>query len=271
MQPRRRRGHGSARSGEHRLIAVTIVASIGALDVRRQRDMTDGVNRGLEGRSVLGPQANHPPALKSALEYLTVYRVHTLEHHALPGSQAAVRDASRPPNARRPQPRTPASGRVSAARPTSRHSTAPPPGTRRPRRRAGKTRVLFTTSTSPAAQRRGEISDHSVADLAARPIETEQAGRATLGGRLLRNQLGRQIEVEVAYQHLGYRRQLTNHRAHRARTSHNEDSPRRGLSIASVTREWFLFISSRTERQGDDRHCLISVIPVASVVNSIPQ
>ena len=39
---------------------------------------------------------------------------------------------------------------ASAAGPRSRHSTAPPLGTRRPSRRAGNTRVLLTTSRSPA-------------------------------------------------------------------------------------------------------------------------
>jgi len=61
-------------------------------------------------------------------------------------------------------------------------------------------------------QRRGEVGNHSMADLAAGPIEAEEAGRAPLGGRFLRNQLGRQVEVEVAYEHLEYKIKSANHR-----------------------------------------------------------
>src|SRR5260370_25804126 len=70
MQSRGRRGDRSARPREHRLITLAILDAIVAPDVRRQRDMADRVDRGVERRAVVGREVDDAPSEKSPFEDL---------------------------------------------------------------------------------------------------------------------------------------------------------------------------------------------------------
>ena len=72
VQPRRGRRHGAALAGEHGLIPAPIVEAIRPFDVRRQRHVADRIHRRLDRRSILRPEAYHPPPLKAARQDLAV-------------------------------------------------------------------------------------------------------------------------------------------------------------------------------------------------------
>ena len=87
-----------------------------------------------------------------------------------------------------------------SSRVSSRHSTAPPLGTRRPSSLAGNTRVSLTTSRSPHRRKRGRSRMPRVRHRAADSVQHEQPRLASRRGGL-RDQLVRKIKVEVGYFH----------------------------------------------------------------------
>jgi len=64
-------------------------------------------------------------------------------------------------------------------------------------------RVVHDDEVAGAQQLR-QVRDRPVLDRTAAAVEAQQTGRAALRDRLLRDELGRQIEVEVADEHLDY-------------------------------------------------------------------
>ena len=100
MQACGRRGDRSTLVREQRLIAVAVIRPIAALDVRWQGHVTDRVDRLVDRRAVLGPQADHAPAKKTLLENLAVEGVNSFKHHAGPWFQFLPRMHQRFPEGR---------------------------------------------------------------------------------------------------------------------------------------------------------------------------
>src|SRR5262249_58006923 len=82
VQPGGRGRDRPARVGEDGLIAIAIRRSVVALDVRGQRHVPDGVDRLVQGRSVVGPQPDDPSSEEALLEDLTLNGVNSLKHYA---------------------------------------------------------------------------------------------------------------------------------------------------------------------------------------------
>jgi hypothetical protein len=57
---------------EDGLVADAVCGEVVALDVRRQRHVSDRVDRLVHGRPVVGPQADHASAMESARDHLTM-------------------------------------------------------------------------------------------------------------------------------------------------------------------------------------------------------
>ncbi len=83
--------------------------------------------------------------------------------------------------------------RLSSTRSTS--TSTWPPVSLTPKKRALSTRVSFITSRSPGLQLVDDVGELAVDDLVA--IEVQQARRATVRQRQLRDALGGQVEVEI--------------------------------------------------------------------------
>src|SRR6267378_1619913 len=72
VQSRGRGGDGAARARKDRLIAIAIGLAVIALDVRRQRHMTNSVNGVGHRSAVVGPETDDPPPEEMPLEHLTM-------------------------------------------------------------------------------------------------------------------------------------------------------------------------------------------------------
>src|SRR5690606_23366412 len=71
-----------ARLRVHRLIAFAIGVGVGAPDVRRQRDVTDAIDRRLDTRPVRRPEADRTPPMEMTSENLSLEPcARALEHH----------------------------------------------------------------------------------------------------------------------------------------------------------------------------------------------
>ena len=137
------------------------------------------------------PQPHAPAAVKPPLQDLALERrAIALEHHARAGLQLLAGMHERVPLFR--------AGRPSTGRPVpiSRHSTAPPLGTRRPMQPGGKHLGVVHDQQVAGAQEFGDAAENGVRDGAGRAIEHEQAAGATRR-RLLRDLVARQLEVEI--------------------------------------------------------------------------
>ena len=193
VQSGRRRGNRTALARINRLIAIAIGDRIGTLDVRRQRHVADRVDRFADGRAVLGPQTHGATAVKMPADDLGVQRA---PPHPAPANRLnTIREPSR---SRCPGCTSAIQVSGSAAGRIRKHSAAPPPGRRVPIRRAGKTRVSLTTSTIARPQQRRQLRKAAMRDAAARAIHDHQPAAAPLRGRLLRDQVVRKVEIELA-------------------------------------------------------------------------
>ena len=143
VEPGGRGRHRAGPVGVHGLVALGVGQRRG--DVGRQRH--DAVPARATASSSVGRPADPQPDLAGC-------------RRRAPGRRRRPRGRRRPParvpGRTRRLGRTSASHRPPASRSSSRTSTAPPVGLRR-RRRAGRTRVVLTTSTSPGPQQVGQV------------------------------------------------------------------------------------------------------------------
>src|SRR5881628_19497 len=72
VQSRCRGGDGPALARKDGLVAIAIGRAVSALDVRRQRHVTNGVNGVGYRLAVLGPETDDPPSEEVPLEHLTM-------------------------------------------------------------------------------------------------------------------------------------------------------------------------------------------------------
>jgi hypothetical protein len=100
MQAGRRRRHRPARAGVDRLVALAILRSIVAMDVRRQRDVANRIDRRGDVAAILRPQANRAPPVKVPLEHFAQQcDTLTLESDQRAGLQLLARMHERAPQA----------------------------------------------------------------------------------------------------------------------------------------------------------------------------
>ena len=195
VQAGRRRGHRSARAREDRLIALAVVRRV------RRDGCTAAAARGRARRPPRRDSARRRPRSATSRRPKNS-RSSTVPRSTTPGARAGSSNTMRAPGFSFCPGCTSACQCVSSTRSSSRHSTAPPDGSRRPISRAGNTRVSLATSRSPALSSCGSAaivvsrqdrlarSTTSSRDVAARP-------------RLLRDQRFGQLEVEVGDEHAG--------------------------------------------------------------------
>ena len=125
-------------------------------------------------------------------------------------TSAWMRDARRARLILEDHPRRPASAcgpdararasRRRARRSSSRHSTAPPLGSRRPSSRAGNTRVSLATIRSPRPSKARQVGDRPSSPRSGGPVDDEQPRRPARPG-LLRDSIVRQLVVEIRKTH----------------------------------------------------------------------
>ena len=179
---------------KHRLVALAIRRRIVAMNVRRQRNMPDALQRSvkvlnrleaqqsvseLSALDDLSLQLNRRPA---GLGNTSISPIATLR----PGRTSACQLVLRQPG----------SVSITSIRPVgfsfSRRSV------RRANSRAGMTRLSFSTSRSPGCKSDGNSAKARVAQRRrCRAIHHQHAARSALRRRLLRNQLLRQLEIEI--------------------------------------------------------------------------
>ena len=190
VQAGRRSRHRTARRRVDGLVAlVESTGRFGPLDVGRQGHVADGVDGGVH-IAVIRPEPDRAPARDGGAR--------------APPAPAGGRRLRMPP-AIRPS----ASVRGGRAHPSVRRPAAPaagtrrrpPLGSRRPSRRAGTTRVSLTTSTSPGASSVSQIRDAMVGARPRGAVEPQQARPVAHRRRLLGDQLGRQVVVEIRKAH----------------------------------------------------------------------
>ena len=175
----------------HGLVPLAVARIVGAVDVGRQRHVSDGVDDALDVVAVLAPEPDRSAAVKVLLEHLGPER-----------RSPAPSNTTRAPGWSFCPGCMSASHRSPSMRRTSRHSTAPPVGSRWPSSRAGKTLVLLSDEQVALAEEVGQGRDRGVSDDGAgRPVENEQARRVPFGDGLLGDLFGRQMEVEQGHVH----------------------------------------------------------------------
>src|SRR5206468_12309998 len=70
------------RARKQRLIPSAIGGAGVSFDVWRQRKLPDGVDRGADVGSVIGPQTDDPSTEEVAFEHLAAQRTRSVKHHA---------------------------------------------------------------------------------------------------------------------------------------------------------------------------------------------
>src|SRR5262249_22020494 len=190
MQSSRRCGDRSALAREQRLVPVPIIGPIVALDVGRQRDVPDRVDRCVDRRTVVGPEPNDASSKKASLENLAVQRVTSLEQDARTRLQLLARMHERLPVI--------GVGRSRDEQALD-HSAAGHPTAEQARRKNARVVDDYEVARVKKIGKRG---DRRVADGSRCPREVKQARTAALRGRLLCNELGWKIEVELADVHV---------------------------------------------------------------------
>ena len=189
-RPGGRGGHGACLAGVDRLVALPVRRRVGPADVGRQghvavalegrvgveavEEEADAAQGGRRG-AIARPPASPPRGPRCA-------RAGRGRRRRRPPAAGGGRDAPSPPRGPR------------SWRRTSRISASPPPG-RRPRSRAGKTRLRFVTRRSPGRRSSGRSAKARCSRAPVDALEHEQPRGVALGERLLGNQLGRELEV----------------------------------------------------------------------------
>jgi hypothetical protein len=167
--------------------------------------VADRIDRGVNGRSVVRPEADDAAAEESAFEDLRVQRTLAFKHHPgarfqflprvnqrLPesGGRSGDGGASVPtPSLLCPQSADEQALHGAAAG----HTT--PDETRR------KHPCVVDDDDIAGLQQLGKLADCRMRDRPGRSFEVQQSRGAALGGRFLRDQVGGKIEVEVADVH----------------------------------------------------------------------
>ena len=93
-----RRRHRTARAREDGLVAVAVGGAVVPLDVRRQRHVTDRVDRRRDRGAIFGPETHAAPPEELPLEDFAMERRRSFEHHPRSRFQFLPRVHQRLPN-----------------------------------------------------------------------------------------------------------------------------------------------------------------------------
>ena len=181
MQAGGRRGDRAEFAREHGLVALVVVGARLALDVGRQRQAAGAQQPAFQR---LGDVEAQPVELAVAAQHL--------------GLAAGVERDARARLAATCWRRSARAPRRAGSRRSIRISTRPPLSFW-PNRRAGITRVSLNTSRSPALQQSRQVADAAVREGARRRRHHQQAAGGALGQRRLRDQLRRQVVMEIGF------------------------------------------------------------------------
>ena len=172
VQARGGRGDAARLARVDRLVALAVGGRVGAPDVRGS-GTCPWRSRAAATSPVAGPGGCTGAGARLGTGRLRRASMRTLRSSAI--------STSVPGRRRRP-------GRTSASQssPSSwwartRSTSAAPPPARRPRSRAGKTRLRLTTSRSPGSQEVGQVAERVMADGSGGAIEDEKARGIALG------------------------------------------------------------------------------------------
>ncbi len=196
---------------KHRLIPLAIAVIVVTLDVRRQRHPADRVHGLVHRHHAVGPEAHDPTAERSALQNLSVQDVDSVEHHPRARLQFLPGVNQRFPDLRQQTTSGAGSGEALSAgccparsgpsERISRNSTPPPLGNTaadQPRRKHPR---VVDDDEIAGAEELGNRGDLRMDDRSGGTIETQQARRAALRRRLLRDQFRGKVEIELADVH----------------------------------------------------------------------
>ena len=197
MQARRRGCDRATRLREDGLVAVVVVLAVRSLDIRRQRNVTSRVDHLLDGRTPVGPEAHHTTTERSSIENLAAQRVCGIEEHARTWLEFLPRADQR-------LPQFAAIDGIALTRDkqTLDAATTGIAVAEQPRR--NDARVVDDEQVTRAQLLR-QGCDGMVGCLAGGTIETQQARRPANSGRLLRDQIIGEFEIEVADEHVPHR------------------------------------------------------------------
>jgi hypothetical protein len=208
MQPCRGRRHGSALAGVHGLVAIAIGAHVVALDVWRQRNVSDALDGVHEIDAGFGPQPHNAPAVKVLRHDLAMDSdTRTREEHACSRFQLLTRMDERLPFSGTPNSQI-SNSQLAACEVGSwdvaKKQTFDSPSTRdalteQPR---GKDSRIVQHEQIASAQVLAESRKLRVLDLAGVPAQDEEPRGAADRRRLLGDELRRKIEVELGHVHV---------------------------------------------------------------------
>ena len=194
-----RRGNRAAGAGEHGLVAFAIVDAVAAFDVRRQRHVSDRIDRFVHGGSVLGPEPDDAAPKESPLEDLAVQSTHSFKHHPRARFQFLPRVHQRLPIVVRvcsvAGSMTPDSDSDQQALDGAAAGDATAE-----QARWENARVVDHEHVAGAKQI-GQRADRGMRHGSGDAIEVQQPRGAAIRGRLLRDQFGGKVEVELADVH----------------------------------------------------------------------
>ena len=174
-----------ARAREDGLVPVAIVHAIVAPDVRRQRHVTDRIDRGVHGRVIFGPEPNEAPAEESTLEDFAMEGVISVKDDPRPRLQFLPGMHQRLPDHGVSRCRIPTDAGRRASAEQARRKNA---------------RVVDDNQIA-GEQKPGKRRDVRVREGAGGAAKTQKTRPGAGRRRLLGDQLGRKVEVELADVH----------------------------------------------------------------------
>ena len=189
MQAGRRRGNRAAAPRVNGLVAFPVRRVRRAFDVGRQRHLADRVDGGVDISAIGTPQADGSPAEGAPFEDLG------LEHHAVPLEPHAATGAQLLPGMHQRVPAILVEAPEQQALHLAAARRAVPVQARRKH-----ARVVHDHQVAGREQV-WQIARVRACDRAARAVDDHQAGRRALGCRVLSDELGRQVEIEIRDAH----------------------------------------------------------------------
>jgi hypothetical protein len=157
--------------------------------------VADGVDRGVDARAIVGPEGHEPASEEAPFENLPVQGVNSFKHHPRPRFQFLPRMDERLPDDSRPRGRRGVRPRHRAHEQALHRPAARDAAPQQPRREhAG----VVDDQEIAGAQEIGQRGNARVGQRAAGAVGHQQTRAGAVRRRFLRDEIGWEIEVEVA-------------------------------------------------------------------------